>query len=135
MSVELLAIDIGTVNIGYARASMSVKIPEPLDSKQYSNDLAVIEHIKMLKNEFDFKFILIGNPFVSHSKETDYFKFYQRLASKIEFAFSDVVVVFVDESYSSQEALQLKRIHGSSKGLDSLSACVIINRYIQENHI
>ncbi|WP_233709699.1 Holliday junction resolvase RuvX [Helicobacter salomonis] len=127
---SLLACDVGLKRIGLALYVGGVVLPlEPiirLNRRQASQDLQSLLEVRKPQK------LLVGLP---HARYADTRKRVLHFVSLLDFT----PMVYVDEESSSTQALEhtahlarMKRQQARKNGvLDSLSACVILERYLQ----
>jgi putative Holliday junction resolvase len=124
----VLAIDVGTVRVGCAWADDSVKIPFPLavwERAQSRAEQALIQEIQTRKAEL----LVVGLPLGPNGERTpqceSVMSFMRRLSKRVSIA-----VTYVDESFSSDDALErLKSAGAKPTELDAYAACLIFESY------
>jgi len=124
----VLAIDVGTVRIGCAWGDDSVKIPFPLavwERAQSRAEQALIQEIQTRKAEL----LVVGLPLGPSGERTPQCEsvasFVRRLSKRVSIA-----VTYVDESFSSDDALDRLRAAGAKPTeLDAYAACLILESY------
>jgi putative Holliday junction resolvase len=124
----IVAIDVGTVRVGCAFGDDSVKIPFPLavfERAQGRAEQALIQEIKERKAEL----LVVGLPLGPNGERTPQCEsvesFVRRLSKR-----TSIKVAFVDESFSSDDALERLQAAGAKPGeLDAYAACLILESY------
>ncbi|MBK1973202.1 Holliday junction resolvase RuvX [Campylobacter sp. TTU-622] len=124
--MNALALDIGLKRIGVALC-VDEKIAIPLDGILRKNRNQAANEIKKLFLTYNISLLIVGIPKGSKSEE-EMTKRIKHFVSLLEF---DKKIVFVDESFSSKEALRLGVINTRKKDakLDSLAALIMIKDY------
>ncbi|MBK1972193.1 Holliday junction resolvase RuvX [Campylobacter sp. TTU_617] len=124
--MNALALDIGLKRIGVALC-VDEKIAIPLDGILRKNRNQAANEIKKLFLTYNVSLLIVGIPKGSKSEE-EMTKRIKHFVSLLEF---DKKIVFVDESFSSKEALKLGVINTRKKDakLDSLAALIMIKDY------
>ncbi|MBK1991985.1 Holliday junction resolvase RuvX [Campylobacter sp. 2018MI35] len=124
--MNALALDIGLKRIGIALC-VDEKIAIPLDGILRKNRNQAANEIKKLFLTYNVSLLIVGIPKGSKSEE-EMIKRIKHFVSLLEF---DKKIVFVDESFSSKEALKLGVINTRKKDakLDSLAALIMIKDY------
>ncbi len=134
--MKVLAIDYGKKRMGFAIASVELKVPTPLEHLNRKDLFSDLDYIKKLINELDVGKIIIGLPLNmdgSMSKialEVD--NFYRFLKKKVK-----IGVQMIDERLTSFEAEEILKVQipdfKKRKGkLDSMSAVIILNQYFDK---
>jgi putative Holliday junction resolvase len=124
----ILAIDVGTVRVGCAWGDDSVRIPFPLavfERAQGRAEQALIREI----NERKAELLVVGLPLGPSGERTPQCEsvesFVRRLSKRIS-----IKAVFVDESFSSDDALERLQAARATPGeLDAYAACLILESY------
>jgi putative Holliday junction resolvase len=127
----VLAVDVGTVRVGCASAESSVRISFPVavwPRAKNEAEVALLQEIVARKAEL----LVVGMPFGPNGEHTtmcDHVENFVRRISKR----SPIQIAIVDESFSSDEAS--KKVSSSSSGreIDAYAACLILDRYFEEN--
>ncbi len=142
----IFGVDFGLKRIGIAKVINGIIVPlSPIMRKnrnqaslelkkilmQYTNDMGIITLV--------FGIPLSYNDSESNRKEVEMKKRITHFLSLIDFCGN---VIYLDESYSSIEAEDRlkdrnykKRLDSRKNGIiDSLSACIILERYLKENN-
>ncbi len=132
-TMVVIALDIGTIRVGCAVADDSVRIPFPVAVWPRAKYKAEQEILKLII-ERKAALLVAGLPLGRDGERTaicdSIESFVRRLAKR-----SPIKIVYVDESFSSQEAVQrLVQAGGdTSKDVDALAACLILERYFERN--
>ena len=124
--MKALALDLGLKRIGVALC-VDKKIALPLKGILRKNRQQAAEEIKKILLMHEISLLIVGVPKGGSSEEIMQ-KRIQHFVSLLEFKGE---IVFVDESYTSREALKFGTINSKNKDakLDSLAALVMIKDY------
>lgn len=124
--MKALALDLGLKRIGLALC-VDQKIALPLKGILRKNRNQAAKEIKEVIKEYQISLLIVGIPKDGSSEETMR-KRAQHFVSLLEF---EGKIVFVDESYTSKEALKFGVVHSKKKDarLDSLAALIMIKDY------
>jgi putative Holliday junction resolvase len=125
---NVLAIDVGTMRIGCAVADDSVRIPFPVATWPRASGEAEKEILRALTDRAA-SILVVGLPFGPNGERTTMCDNAEAFARRIERR-APVSVVYVDESFSSLDALgQLEGKRAPGQAIDSFAACNILARY------
>lgn len=124
--MNALALDVGLKRIGVALC-VDEKIAVPLDGILRKNRNQAANEVKKLFLTYNISLLIVGIPKGGKSEE-EMTKRIKHFVSLLEF---DKKIVFVDESFSSKEALNLGITNSRKKDakLDSLAALIMIKDY------
>lgn len=124
--MNALALDVGLKRIGVALC-VDEKIAIPLDGILRKNRNQAANEVKKLFLIYNVSLLIVGIPKGGKSEE-EMTKRIKHFVSLLEF---DKKIVFVDESFSSKEALNLGVTNSRKKDakLDSLAALIMIKDY------
>ncbi|QWU80200.1 Holliday junction resolvase RuvX [Campylobacter novaezeelandiae] len=124
--MNALALDVGLKRIGVALC-VDEKIAIPLDGILRKNRNQAANEVKKLFLTYNVSLLIVGIPKGGKSEE-EMTKRIKHFVSLLEF---DKKIVFVDESFSSKEALNLGVTNSRKKDakLDSLAALIMIKDY------
>ncbi len=128
----VLALDIGDVRIGVARAHSFARLTEPLEIIDRSK-VDAIARIKTIVAEEGATVLVIGMPAYKSGQEGPQAATVREFAKALQVAVA-LPQKFVDESFTSLEA-DAFMASGRSKGQtsnDALAACLILERYFEE---
>ena len=131
---ELLALDVGSVRIGVARASSLVRLPEPLMTLQ--NGPQTVEQIKQLVIEHDARTLVVGLPRGLEGQETLQTAAVREFVALLSQQLS-VPLVLQDEAVTSRKAEEELQARGKpyAKGdIDALAATYILDDYLKTQH-
>ena len=127
----ILALDIGTVRIGVARASTLARLAQPLVT--IANDASVFDTLRDICQREEVVQLVVGRPRGmegQHTEQTTYSeKFARKLADELGLPIS-----LVDEAVTSRQAESelLARGRQFEKGdIDALAAVYILEDYLQ----
>ncbi|MCI5969260.1 Holliday junction resolvase RuvX [Helicobacter sp.] len=134
----ILALDVGLKRIGVAKCING--IPLCLEPILRKNRNQAANAVRALVLESQASVLVVGIPFLDHAKAKDSVATMQRrikhFVGLLELE-SQMEIVFLDESFSSKEALDRlsdkkmrKKAHSKGGILDSLAALVILERYL-----
>lgn len=125
----IIAVDVGLKRLGIAQATLGVVLPlEPIlrrNRHQAARDLDELLRQKGAKK------LIVGIPLEGGSSE----EMSRRIHHFIGLLEFEGEVCFMDESFSSKEAMERLKGHAKDRRdgrLDSLSACVILERYLAQ---
>lgn len=124
--MNALALDVGLKRIGVALC-VDEKIAIPLNGILRKNRNQAANEVKKLFLTYNVSLLIVGIPKGGKSEE-EMTKRIKHFVSLLEF---DKKIVFVDESFSSKEALNLGVTNSRKKDakLDSLAALIMIKDY------
>lgn len=124
--MNALALDVGLKRIGVALC-VDEKIAIPLDGILRKNRNQAANEVKKLFLTYNVSLLIVGIPKGGKSEE-EMTKRIKHFVSLLEF---DKKIVFVDESFSSKEALNFGVTNSRKKDakLDSLAALIMIKDY------
>lgn len=124
--MNALALDVGLKRIGVALC-VDEKIAIPLDGILRKNRNQAANEVKKIFLIYNVSLLIVGIPKGGKSEE-EMTKRIKHFVSLLEF---DKKIVFVDESFSSKEALNLGVTNSRKKDakLDSLAALIMIKDY------
>lgn len=127
---NILALDIGLKRIGIAKSIQSIPIPLPPILRKNRNQAA--KEVSQVICDSKIQTLIIGLPQESESS-AEMERRIKHFVSLLEIP-NNIKIHFIDESFSSFEALQ--RMQGSKKSkkkdgsLDSLAAMIILERFL-----
>jgi putative Holliday junction resolvase len=126
----VLGIDVGSVRVGCAWGDSVVKIPFPVavwERAQARAEKALLQEIESRKAEL----LVVGLPLGPNGERTPtcdlVAAFVARLSKR-----TPLKIVYVDESFSSDEAMERLSAAGATPDqIDAYAACLILERYFQ----
>ena len=128
---NILSLDVGEARIGVAIGYEETKNCFPLQAiKKSEADIK----IKNIINEKQISLLVVGLPLDEDNNETTTSQKIRLFANKLSNE-NKINVVFVDEYYSSQEAIERLNLKGKDQKIrnsgivDSVSATIILERY------
>jgi putative Holliday junction resolvase len=133
-SMRLLAIDLGTKNIGIATSDELGMTVRPLETIRRSDNESVIARVKFLVEDLEAEGVVVGLPLRMDGSMGDAaaatMKFIERLKAQLE-----VPVFTQDERLTSYEAEQMMIEHGFSQRKrrarsDEFAAMIILQDYL-----
>jgi putative Holliday junction resolvase len=131
---DILALDVGTVRIGVARASALVRIPEVLTT--LPNDQHIWSQLLELCEQHNAETLVVGLPRGLEGQETAQTALVREFVDKL----TDVVgvpIALQDEALTSQKAEAELEERGKpyQKGdIDALAAVFILEDYLTSHH-
>lgn len=127
----IVALDVGLKRIGIA-ISYENKVVLPLNAIIRKNRKQASNEIRELLKTHKANKLIVGIP-KGGSSEYEMQRRIKHFVNLIEFSGE---ICYVDESFSSKEALNLNVVNQKKKDgkLDSLSAMIILQRYFDINH-
>ncbi|TXG76216.1 Holliday junction resolvase RuvX [Patescibacteria group bacterium] len=129
-SSNILALDVGEVRVGVARANNIARIAEPLSTLEVSE--TIYDDIKSLVEQHDCAVVVVGLPRNMRGEETAQSVRIRAFVGELKQALA-VPIVFQDESLTSVKAEQSlqQRKTGYNKGdVDALAAVYILEDYL-----
>lgn len=132
---SLLALDVGSVRIGVARANVIARIAEPLTT--LANDEGIEQALNRLIDAERARTIVVGLPQNQHGEDTEQTRFVRDFAKRIQ-GFASVEIVFQDEADSSNKAEKILQGRGKPYGkgdIDAEAATLILQDFIEEQLI
>jgi putative holliday junction resolvase len=128
--LELLAIDFGDSKSGVARMNTKVGIPEPLPVLR-SMGVELTSKIAEIAKQQGSQLVLVGLPTNLHSgadsEQTEKVRAFASELAKLP----DLTVDLVDEALSTIDSQKWQERYPEASE-DSLAACVILERYMNE---
>jgi putative Holliday junction resolvase len=125
--MRILSIDLGTKFVGLA-ISGPLEIPQPLKGVSRRD---VFERLKDIINEYTVELIVVGLPLTPQGKEGKMVKDARRFAVQVRKRFG-IETKLVDERFTSEEARRILKEKGGKEDEDSISALLILERYLEE---
>ena len=128
----LLGIDVGTIRVGCAVADDSVGVAFPVAVWSRAKNGAEKEILRTIQ-ERGASLLIAGLPLDQTGSRTEVCDSIEAFVRRIERR-SGIEVRYVDEAFSSEEALErAKRSSSRPNEIDAFAACIILERYLQ-NH-
>ena len=134
---NILSLDVGDARVGVAIGYDETKNTFPMQAIKRSEANLKIKNII---NEKQISLLVIGLPLDEDNNETSTSKQIRSFANKLSRE-NQIEVVFVDEYYSSQEAIERLNLKGKDQKtrnsgiVDSVSAAIILERYFTNEGI
>lgn len=128
---EILALDVGQVRIGLARASSTVRLAEPLQTLTVGE--TVYQDIAAICAERQVGQLVVGLPRNLNGQETAQTKAVQSFVEGLR-AVVQLPIAWQDEAVTSRQAEAELNRRGKpyEKGdIDALAACYILDDYLQ----
>jgi len=125
--MRILAIDLGIKSVGLA-ISGPLKIPQPLKRIDRRN---IFKELKSIINEYSVECIVIGLPLTLNGNEGKMARDARRFARLVEKRLG-IKTNLVDERFTSKEANRILKEKGRKGEEDSISAFLILERYLEE---
>jgi putative Holliday junction resolvase len=132
MSNYVLALDVGERRIGVALASLSARLPAPLQTIDRTTSPDFFGDIKRIIQDNDIATIVVGLPRGLSGQETHQTATTRAFAAELGKHVS-VPVVFQDEAGTSYEAEELLKQRGKNyqkSDIDAEAACIILRDYL-----
>lgn len=129
---NILALDVGAVRIGVARANLIARIAEPL--KTIPNDETVTHTIAALIEDEKAATVVVGLPQNQQYQDTEQTTFVRDFVAHLEKSVA-ADFVFQDEAGSSQRAESILKERGkpfAKEAIDAEAATLILQDYIEE---
>jgi putative Holliday junction resolvase len=136
---KILAVDMGLKRIGLCLCLMQ-KITTPLNGILRKNAIQGAKEVDKIAKEYDCDIIVLGMPEQNNSmaKSVEHFKSLLKFENK-----ANKKIVYIKEDISSLEANEImvnnrankktkKKLNNKDTKIDSLSACIILKRYLGE---
>jgi putative Holliday junction resolvase len=126
----VLGLDIGDSRIGVARAHSFAKLPEPLTVIIVAKQDPVMA-VTALINETDTQLVIVGLPKLASGSDSGQTLKVRRFVDTLRTA-TTTPILFIDESFSSQDADRYIKAHQKQVvSNDAIAACVILERYFE----
>ena len=134
--MNVLGIDYGLKNVGFAIGEQITNNCSTYFSKKFKNRKELIEEIKNLITEWDIKTIVIGLPFNLDNSESEMSLEIRNFSKKLEKDI-DIKINFVDEKLTTYEARQImKDLNKNEKEIrknnHGLAAKLIVDSFLRE---
>ncbi|OYD13688.1 Holliday junction resolvase RuvX [candidate division WOR-3 bacterium JGI_Cruoil_03_44_89] len=126
--MRILAIDLGIKSVGLA-ISGPLEIPQPLKCISRRD---IFEKLKNIIDEYSVRLIVVGLPLMLGGKEGKMARDARRFATQIEERLG-IKTKLVDERFSTEEANRILQEKGIKWDEDSISALLILERYLEEH--
>jgi putative Holliday junction resolvase len=133
-----MAIDYGTKRTGLAVTDPMRIIATALDTVETSKLLAYLKQY-FVKEQVDE--IIIGLPKQMNNTDSETAPFVRQMVSKINVAFPNLPVKYVDERFTSKIALRAmvdggmkKKDRRDKQNVDKISATLILQTYMESSH-
>jgi putative Holliday junction resolvase len=134
MSNYVLALDVGERRIGVALASLTARLPAPLQTIDRIASPDFLGDIKRIIQDNDIATIIVGLPRGLSGQETHQTATTRAFAAELGEHVS-VPVIFQDEAGTSYEAEELLKQRGKNyqkADIDAEAACIILRDYLGE---
>lgn len=128
---NVLALDIGTVRIGLARANTTVRLPQPLQTLK--NDATFLGALKKVITEYDIDALIIGLPRNMDGLETEQSKYVRTFCAE-HLQDLGLPILWQDETLSSvvaEDFLATKKGTHTKADVDAQAASIIVNDYLE----
>lgn len=126
-----LALDVGEKRIGLAVASSVARLPRPL--KILINQDNIFDELTEIIRQENIDNIVVGLPRNMSGEETAQSEFSRQFATELGKK-TNLPIDFADESLSSERVKDSAYKKDSSGYLDSVSACFILEEYLEVNN-
>lgn len=134
MTKSILALDIGTVRTGVARANEEIGIPSPLTTI-YSAD-TLVQSVAELVAQESAAVVVVGLPRNLNGESTGQTEYVEQQVEALRTALT-IPVVCVDEAVTSRKAeaeLKARKKPYVREDIDMLSATYILEDYLRMQH-
>ncbi|MCB0491733.1 MAG: Holliday junction resolvase RuvX [Cyclobacteriaceae bacterium] len=135
---RIMAIDYGTKRTGLAVTDPMRIIATALDTVETSKLLVYLKQY-FVKEQVDE--IIIGLPKQMNNTDSETAPFVRQMVSKINVAFPNLPVKYVDERFTSKIALRAmvdggmkKKDRRDKQNVDKISATLILQTYMESSH-
>ncbi|MDO9574937.1 MAG: Holliday junction resolvase RuvX [bacterium] len=125
--MRILAIDLGTKSVGLA-ISGPLKIPQPLKIISRAN---IFKELRSIIDIYSVGLIVVGLPLTLKGKKEKMARDAKKFAIQIEERFG-IKTKLVDERFTSEEAKIILKKKGIKGDKDTISALLILERYLEE---
>jgi len=134
--MNVLGIDYGLKNVGFAIGEKITNNCSTYFSKKFKNRKELIEEIKNLITEWDIKTVVIGLPFNLDNSESEMSLEIRNFSKKLEKDIN-IKINFVDEKLTTFEARQImKELNKNEKEIrknnHGLAAKLIVDSFLRE---
>jgi len=130
----ILALDVGEVRIGIARANSIARVAEPLDT--FLNDETFTHRFAELLENENVTMVVVGLPQNAAGQDTQQTAFVRDFVASLQMP-ADTAVYFQDEANSSQKAesfLKSKKQPYTKAAIDAEAARIILDDFLSEQH-
>jgi putative holliday junction resolvase len=128
---NVIALDIGTVRIGVARANTTVRIPELLPTLANTDDF--VEKLRALIDEYAVEALIVGLPRNMQGEETAQTAYVREFAAT-HLSPLGLPVILQDETLSSvaaEQALNASKKRHEKADIDAYAAGIIVSDYLE----
>jgi putative holliday junction resolvase len=128
---NVLALDIGTVRIGLARANTTIRLPELLATLK--NDESFLDELKKIITEYDIDAMVVGLPRNMDGLETEQTQYVRNFCAE-HLEVIGLPILWQDETLSSvaaQDILATKKGIHTKGDVDALAASIIVGDYLE----
>lgn len=131
---KILGLDFGEKRIGLAISDETGKFARPYGKIVVTNERQGIREIKKTCQKENVGQIIIGLPLTLRGEEGKKVKEVKKFAQNLQKEVA-LPIIFQDERFTSKEAERIlrERKNKSKDKIDTLSAMLILNQYMQEN--
>jgi len=133
---RVLSLDVGIKKIGFALSDTNqfLATPKGVICRQSKRNIDVFNEIEDIINSYNVKKIIVGLPTHKDGNLTKtgekIVKFIKKLYLFLKSQNLDIPIYFVDENYTTQKALEIKKQNKSKKSEDALAAAVFLQDYL-----
>ncbi|MDO8591719.1 MAG: Holliday junction resolvase RuvX [bacterium] len=124
--MEILALDVGTIRVGIARASTRARLPEPLKTVKTEE---AIEQLRKIVKENEVKIIVAGLPRNLSGEDTGQTRWVRDWVAQAK-AELGVDFYWQDEALTSVQAISNKQKAISNADEHSLAAAIILADFL-----
>lgn len=135
MEGRVLGVDVGEKRIGIALSDPTGTIATPYKVIQHINRLIDTASIAQIASDFQVVKIVVGIPRNEANSESPHIRHIQKFTTALKTQTSIPIITW-DESFSTNNAQEARRIMGVSKKdrsghLDDLAAAIILQTYLE----
>jgi len=134
---RILGLDFGEKRIGLSISNQTGKLALPYGVITNSTERQSIREIKKICQKEKIKELVIGLPITLKGKEGREVEKVRQFAQKLKEA-TQLSIIFEDERFSSKQAEKVLKERGAKgrKGkIDTLSAVLILNQYLEKEDV
>jgi len=136
MNRTFLAIDYGRKRVGLAKSDPMGVIASALETLEVKSMADTVAKVSAVIDEVEPDALVVGYPLLPSGDKSEMCAEVDRFVEKLKLNYAGPVHL-VDEIYSSDQAKEIVKAHGSRVGkdkkrIDRLAAVMILQRYLDE---
>jgi len=131
--MKILSIDFGLKRVGLAEADTEVRIAFALDPIVLNGKTNLIPKIKEIVSDKNIELILVGIPLGFDQKETQMSKKVLKFIEDLGCEIPDIKIKALNETLTSKQASANLRLGKSKRSIDSESARIILQEYLDHH--